>query len=53
MQAFDNHDLEKYKAEAQEKWGKTEAYGEYTEKTKHHGKQQWNLLVGKMDLILE
>ena len=41
MSAFDNSELEQYKAEAKEKWGKTEAYKEYTEKTKNHSKDQF------------
>lgn len=31
MKAFDNSEFEKYKAEAKEKWGKTDAYKEHAE----------------------
>ena len=34
MKAFDNSEFEKYKAEAKEKWGKTEAYQEYEKRNK-------------------
>lgn len=36
MRAFDHSQIDQYKAEAQKKWGKTEAYQEYTEKTRNH-----------------
>ena len=35
MSAFDNSKLEQYKAEAKEKWGKTDAYKEYEQRGKH------------------
>ena len=35
MSAFDNSEFEKYKVEAKEKWGKTDAYQEYEQKTKN------------------
>ena len=44
--------FEKYKAEAQEKWGKTDAYKEYGEKTGAYSKQQWNDLAQGMDEIM-
>ena len=52
MKAFDNSEFEKHKAEAKEKWGKTEAYKEHEEKTKNYGKQKWNDLAAGMDCIL-
>ena len=36
MTAFDNSEFEKYKVEAQEKWGKTDAYKEHAERTKNY-----------------
>ena len=36
MCAFDNSEFENYKAEAQERWGKTDAYKEHAEKTKDY-----------------
>ncbi|MBR5437902.1 MAG: MerR family transcriptional regulator [Clostridia bacterium] len=52
MKAFDNSKFEKYKAEAQEKWGGTSAYREYEEKTKDYPKQKWNNLAEGMDNIM-
>ncbi len=45
-------EFEKYKAEAQEKWGATSAYKEYEEKTKHCTEQNWNDLAEEMDSIM-
>ena len=52
MTAFDNSEFEKHKAEAKEKWGKTEAYKEHAEKTKNYSKQKWNDLAAGMDQIM-
>ena len=52
MRAFDNREFEKYKAEAKDKWGKTEAYKEHAEKTKHYSKEKWNNLIEGMNDIL-
>ena len=41
MKAFDNSEFEKYKSEAKEKWGKTDAYKEHAEKTKGYSQNQW------------
>ena len=51
MSAFDNSEFETYKAEAQEKWGKTDAYKEHAEKTKHYSKDRWNRLTEEMNGI--
>ena len=51
MKAFDNTELETYKAEAQQRWGKTDAYREHAQKTKGYGKEKWNNLAADMDLI--
>ena len=53
MKAFDNSEFEKYKDEAQERWGSSDAYKEYTEKTKAYGKDKWNSLVADMDAIFD
>ncbi len=45
MRAFDNSEFEKYKAEAKEKWGQTDAYAEHAEKTKNYSAQKWNDLA--------
>ena len=53
LTAFDNSEFEKYKAEAKEKWGKTDAYKEHAERTKNYSKQKWNDLAEGMDQIME
>ena len=52
MEAFDNSEFEKYKAEAKEKWGNTDAYKEHAERTKNYSKQKWNDLAEGMDCIM-
>ncbi len=52
MKAFDNSEFEKHKAEAKEKWGKTDAYKEHAERTKNYSKQKWNDLAAGMDNIM-
>jgi DNA-binding transcriptional MerR regulator len=52
MNVFDSGELDQYKAEAQERWGHTDAYKEHREKTKHYGKGQWDQLAGEMDGIM-
>ncbi len=52
MSVFDNSKFEKHSAEAQEKWGTTEAYREHTEKTKNYSEQKWNDLTEDMDGIM-
>ena len=52
MSVFDNSEFEKHKLEAQEKWGKTEAYRQHAEKTKHHSKQKCADLAQDMDHIM-
>ena len=49
MQAFDNRQYEQYKAEVKEKWGKTEAYREHSEKTKNYSKEQWQNAADGLD----
>ena len=52
MIAFDNSEFEKYKTEAKEKWGKTDAYKEHEEKTKNYSKQKWNDIAEGMEHIM-
>lgn len=52
MSAFDNSEFEKHKVEAQEKWGKTDAYKQHAERTRHYSKQKWNDLAEGMDQIM-
>lgn len=43
---------EKYKSEAQQKWGNTDAYKDHEEKTKNYSKQKWNDLTEGMDALM-
>ena len=52
MTAFDNS-VEKYKDETKEKWGETDAYKEYEEKTMNYSKQKWNDIIMGMDHIMK
>ena len=51
MKAFDDSEFETYKAEAQARWGNTDAYKEHTEKTKNYSKDKWNNVVEEMSAI--
>ena len=51
MNAFDNSEFIKYKAEAKERWGNTDAYKEHSQKTKNYGKDTWNSLAADLDAI--
>ncbi len=55
MKALNNNDYEtarkQYEAEAKEKWGKTEAYKEHTEKTKDYSKDKWQSVTDGLDSI--
>ena len=55
MKALNNNDYEvarkQYEAEAKEKWGKTEAYKEHTEKTKDYSKDKWQSVTDGLDNI--
>ncbi len=51
MQAFDNSEFERYKAEAKQRWGETNAYKQHAEKTRDYSKDQWNDLTAGMDAI--
>ena len=47
------NEFEKYKAEARENWGDTDAYKEHEEKTKHYSKKKWNNASTGLDFIME
>ena len=53
MKAFDNSEFEKYKSEVKEKWGKTDAYKEYREKTKDYSADKQSGLAEGMDNIMK
>lgn len=46
-----NIEPQKYTAEAREKWGNTEAYSEYTEKSRGYSKEQYASLAEEMNDI--
>ncbi len=52
MKAFDNSEFEKYKDEAKERWGSTEAFKEYKKKTKNCTKGDFETLGDGMDEIM-
>ena len=51
MKTPNNIEFETYKAEAQERWGGTDAYREHAEKSKDYSKDQWDTIAAKMDEI--
>ena len=51
MKAFAT-EMEKYQAEAQAKWGNTDAYREHTERTQNYSPQKWSSLAEDMDSIM-
>ncbi len=54
MKVFDSIEFDKYKEEVKEKWGKTEAYREYSEKTKDYSDEKRNNLAeGINDIFRE
>ncbi len=52
MKAFDNSEFEKYKDEAKERWGSTDAYKEHKEKTKGYSKGDFDTLGKGMNMIM-
>ncbi len=52
VKAFDNSEFEKYKTEAKERWGSTEAYKAYEEKAEGYIKKDFGVLGEGMDLIM-
>lgn len=49
MEAFDNKEYEQYQAEVKEKWEKTKAYAEHSEKTKNYSKENWQNAADSLD----
>ena len=52
MSAFDSKEYQNYKAEAKEKWGKTDAYKEHKEKTKDYSKDKWDNVNEGLDRLM-
>ena len=41
MKAFDSAEFDKYKDEAQQRWGNTDAWKEHTQKTRNYSREKW------------
>ncbi len=52
MHTFVNGEFEKHTAEVKEKWGKTDAYKEYAERTADYTGQKYSDLAAGMDSVL-
>jgi hypothetical protein len=52
VKSFNNNEFEAYKEEAKKKWGHTEAYAEYEEKTKSSSKENHSAMLRGMDDIM-
>lgn len=53
MKNFDNSIFEKYKNEVKDKWGNTEAYKEYAEKSKDYSQDRYNIFEEGMNEIID
>ena len=51
MKAFDNSKFDTYKAEAQEKWGRTDAWKEQHKKTRNYTENDWRNTADGMNCI--
>jgi len=51
MKAFSNVEFENYKNEVKDKWGKTDAYIEYSEKTKGYSEDKWQSIFEGLNSI--
>lgn len=51
MNAFNNNDFEQYKAEVRKRWGNSQAYAEYSEKSKNYSDSKQKELFNNMDKI--
>ena len=51
MGVFENEEFEQYKAEVKQRWGRTEAYREYSQKTGGYTKDRWQDALAGMEHI--
>ena len=51
MKEFNDGEFEGYNGEVRARWGNTDAYKEYSQKTKNYEKNKWSDLVADMDII--
>ena len=52
MSSFDSNEFGIYKNEVKEKWGSTDAYKEYSDKTKWYSKEKFDLVGEEMNLVM-
>ena len=52
MKASEIYESVKYNEEVREKWGNTEAFSQYEEKTDNYSKDKWNALADTMNCIM-
>ena len=52
MKASEIYESGKYNEEVREKWGNTEAFSQYKEKTDNYSKDKWNALADTMNCIM-
>ena len=52
MNAFDNTEFENYKNEVKEKWGNTQAYKEYSQKSKAYSNEKFNSMTDGLNNIM-
>ena len=52
MSSFDSNEFGIYKNEVKEKWGSTDAYKEYSDKTKGYSKEKFDLVGEEMNLVM-
>ncbi len=50
---FDGFDPSVYEAEAQQRWGNTDAYAESAKRTKKYGKREWSSIQAELAVILK
>ncbi len=52
MKVFSDKEFVKYNKEAKEKWGNTESFSQYEEKTEDYSNDKWNILAKETDGIM-
>ncbi len=53
MNKGNTREFDAYRAEARERWGNTDAYREFAEKTKAYPKNAWDSIADRMDEIFK
>ena len=52
MNVFDNREYDQYKAEAKERWGNTDAYKEYAQKSKGRSRESSRAILDGMEDVM-